>query len=137
MFGFRGCNCFPQPRGIFRGFHQTIRKVHSFPFWRANRLAQDELLDRHAGKRRQGFDLAMLLRFDFNRESVHAHKIVNFDNFVKLEFSSNSFSQRHSSPISRGTANESRLILVPAARNTRLSFIGKSPTVAIASASSV
>lgn len=90
MLGIRGRNGIPQPRCILRGTHQAIRGIPSGIPLGANRLAENEFLDRHAGKSRQSLDLAMLLRFDFNSESIHTMKIVNFDDFVKVELPSSS-----------------------------------------------
>lgn len=49
----------------------------------AQRLAEDEFLDCHAGKGRQRFDLPMLLWVDFNSQAVHTPKIDIFIKFVK------------------------------------------------------
>lgn len=50
-----------------------------------DRLGENEVLDRHPRKGRQGLDLSMLFGINFNRESIHTVKIVNFDNLVKLK----------------------------------------------------
>lgn len=44
----------------------------------AKRFTEDEVLDGHAGKGSQGFDLTMLLRIDFDSESVHSTKLTTF-----------------------------------------------------------
>jgi hypothetical protein len=84
VLGVRDRHGFPQPRHILGRPHQAIRGITRHTPLGTERLAQDEFLDRHAGKRRQCLDLPVLLRLDFNRQSVHAVKIVNFYNFVRL-----------------------------------------------------
>jgi hypothetical protein len=41
------------------------------------RFRENEFFDRHASEGGEGFDLPMLLRFDFDGKSVHTSKIVN------------------------------------------------------------
>lgn len=48
----------------------------------AKRFAEDKVLDGHAGKGRQSFDLTMLFRVDFDRKSVHTLKVDNFYHIV-------------------------------------------------------
>jgi hypothetical protein len=46
------------------------------------RFRENEFFDRHASEGGEGFDLPMLLRFDFDRESVHTPKIVKIPKVV-------------------------------------------------------
>ena len=48
----------------------------------SKRLAENEILDGHAGKGRQGFDLTMLFGIDFDGKTVHTPKVDNFYHIV-------------------------------------------------------
>jgi hypothetical protein len=48
----------------------------------AKRFTEDKVLNGHAGKGRQSFDLTMLFRVNFDRKSVHTLKVDNFYHIV-------------------------------------------------------
>jgi len=68
-----------------------------------------------------------LLRFDFNRKPVHTHKIVNFENFLKLKFSATHSLCVNCSPNSRSTANESIFVIAAAKAGSPLSIKATTP----------
>lgn len=62
----------------WRGQQSICGVTRNSLLWRGNIESprQNEFLDRHPGKGCQGFDLPVLLRLNFNSESVHTIKIV-------------------------------------------------------------
>lgn len=52
------------------------------PLSGSQRFIENEVLDGHAGKGRQGFDLTMLFGIDFDGKTIHTSKIDNFYHIV-------------------------------------------------------